>query len=165
MTDPTPIITLHQPWAGAVMLGWKSIETRFHDKFRVIEGRRIGIHASRKWDLDAWGAMSPWLTEEQRTLLAQATGRHFEHLTHERYYQSRPFRVSALLGHVWVRRVDWLTSGDSPAALIDCGIARRFGLFLADPWMLPAPHAMTGKQGIWYRETRPMASGAETAAG
>ena len=38
-------ITLWQPHASWIAMGWKTIETRDHDRFRGLVGQRIAIHA------------------------------------------------------------------------------------------------------------------------
>jgi hypothetical protein len=40
-------ISLHQPWATWVALGWKTIETRMHARFKGLVGQRIAIHAAQ----------------------------------------------------------------------------------------------------------------------
>ena len=47
------VISLWRPWCFWVMLGWKTIETRTHDRFANMMGKRIGIHAAQKWDDEA----------------------------------------------------------------------------------------------------------------
>jgi predicted transcriptional regulator len=39
------VITLWQPWASFIALGWKTIETRTHDRFKNLVCERIAIHA------------------------------------------------------------------------------------------------------------------------
>lgn len=41
-------ITLWQPWASFVFMGWKTIETRLHSRFKGLVGQRIAIHAALK---------------------------------------------------------------------------------------------------------------------
>ncbi len=45
-------ISLWQPWATAVLLKWKTIETRTHARFKSLQGQRIAIHAAKKVDKD-----------------------------------------------------------------------------------------------------------------
>ena len=45
-------ISLWQPWATAVSLKWKTIETRTHARFKSLQGQRIVIHAAKKVDED-----------------------------------------------------------------------------------------------------------------
>ena len=41
-------ITLYMPEALFVSLGWKTIETRTHHRFKGLVGKRIAIHAAKK---------------------------------------------------------------------------------------------------------------------
>lgn len=41
-------ITLHQPWATFIVMGWKTIETRTHQRFKSLADQRIAIHAAKK---------------------------------------------------------------------------------------------------------------------
>jgi hypothetical protein len=45
-------ISIYQPWAQFIVFGLKSIETRTHNSFKSLVGKRILIHASAKWDKD-----------------------------------------------------------------------------------------------------------------
>ena len=46
-------ISLWQPHASWVAMGWKTIETRTHDRFKSLAGRRIAVHAAQKVDTAA----------------------------------------------------------------------------------------------------------------
>ena len=41
-------ISLWQPWATCIAMKWKTIETRKHNRFKLLEGQRIAIHAAKK---------------------------------------------------------------------------------------------------------------------
>lgn len=58
-----PVITLYQPWATWIVRGWKTIETRTHNKFACLIGKTILIHAGQKTDASAIN--NPYLTKEQ----------------------------------------------------------------------------------------------------
>lgn len=126
-----PTITLWQPWASWIALGWKPIETRTHPMFKHLLEKRIGIHAGLRWDADAIGIASEWLTLEQQ-------------------HRSEEFRSvrGALVctAHVWQER--WLGPEDSRGALIDCDNVARHGLFLSDVRGFE-PIPMKGMQGVW----------------
>jgi len=134
-----PIISLWQPWAQWVALGWKQIETRTHSKFKGLVGKRIGIHAALRWDRDALALAQPFLTTEQ--------------LAATRF---PPYGVLGALSDApgkvictaFVREHRALMLGDSKAALIEC-ITPRYGLVLEDIQIIPFIPAR-GKQGIWY---------------
>lgn len=133
MGERMPIISLWMPWANWVALGWKPIETRLHDRFKGLLGKRIGIHATTKWDDKAMEMAAPYLTYEQ-------------------FEQTKNFlRIGgAVICTAKVAGVRWLcnTPGDERRALIECN-TKRFGLFLEDVESIEAIPAK-GKQGIWY---------------
>jgi hypothetical protein len=131
MSDKLPIISLWMPWANWVMLEWKPIETRTHKRFAGLVGKRIGIHASIKWDHSAISAARPYLTAEQ-------------------IVQTESFlRIGgAILGTALVTEHRRLTADDSQGALIECK-TERYGLFLSDVKVEPVIPCR-GKQGIWY---------------
>src|SRR3569623_1765459 len=110
--EALPVISLWQPWAQWVMLGWKTIETRLHARFKGLNGKVIGIHASQHWDSFAKHAACRWMTEERwlETLKLRVPGGH-------------------LLGTVTVVDFRPLTPADNLAAMIEC-MTRRFGLVL-----------------------------------
>lgn len=125
-------ITLWQPWASWIALGWKTIETRTHTGFSHLVGRRIGIHAGRRWDDDAIGLASRWLTL------------HDQHASEE----LRAVR-GVLVGTAHVRGHYALNATHSQRALIDCGLTRRYGLLLDGIRPLVDPIPLTGHQGAW----------------
>lgn len=133
-----PIITLWQPWAQWVYLGWKTIETRTHDKFRGLEGKRIGIHAGSRWDDNAIHEALYWLSEDyivetanRQGIFAPSTGGNVI--------------CSAIVGSHTV-----LTPMYEREALIESRSTRRFGLKLLDVKQLNPFIPAKGKQGIWY---------------
>ena len=129
-----PVISLWMPWANWIMLGWKKIETRTHTRFKSLVGKRIGIHATMKWDNYALLAASPWLTPQQ-----------IEHT-------NRFLKIGgAILGTVYVSEFRLLTANDSQASLINCDDVLRYGLVLEDVQICEAK-SIPGKQGIWYAQ-------------
>ena len=127
-----PVISLWMPWANWVSLQWKPIETRLHKRFASLVGKRIGIHASCKWDGDAPELARKYLTEAQ---LLQTEG--FLHIG------------GAIICTALVTEFRKLTSEDSAAALIDCGSVERYGLILEDVQIIEAIPCK-GRQGIFY---------------
>lgn len=125
------IISMWRPWANWVGLGWKTIETRTHRRFKSLVGQRIGIHCAIKWDKTAIEQAGQWLTPTQRALtlgFLQVGG--------------------CVSWTAFVAEGRDLTAADSGAALIDCGNVQRYGLVLTDIQtieMVP----MRGHQGIW----------------
>lgn len=129
-----PIISLWMPWANWVALTWKPIESREHNKFRSLVGKRVGIHASAKWDKTALQRADKYLTERQKL----AT----------RYFLRVGGAVICTAMCVETRE---LTKADEQGALIECESVQRHGLFFQDVQIIEAI-PMKGKQGIWYAE-------------
>jgi hypothetical protein len=134
--DPLPCISLWQPWAQWVLLGWKTIETRYHPRFETLAGKRIGIHAAKVWDKQAIHIARAWLNDDQ---IAQT----YELL---REYNALGGKV---LGTVFVNEHRLLDRDDSPAALSECETV-RYGLILRDPIKFEVPFPVTGRQGIFH---------------
>jgi hypothetical protein len=127
-----PIITLWQPWAQWVALGWKTIETRKHKKFASLVGKRIGIHAALRWDDAALDLAGEFLTPAERSATTEF------------------LRVGgAVICEAFVREHRELNTLDNRDALIDCMHITRYGLILKDVRIIEAI-PQKGKQGIWY---------------
>jgi hypothetical protein len=127
-----PVITLHNPWATWVMLGWKTIETRLHPRFKSLKGKTILIHAGQHIDTSYHVTDNPFLTAEQKS-------------------SSSDNMVSgAILCSAYVYEFDRLEKHNSEEALIDCDVTQRFGLFLSKIVRLENPIPIKGGQGIWY---------------
>lgn len=125
-------ITLHQPWASWISLGWKTIETRTHDHFASLVGKHIGIHAGKTWDRLALHRAGDFLSLEQI------------HVTEE----LRAVR-GAILCIAYVKELRLLAAKDSKAAL--CHAEGLYGLVLEDVQhpVLNIPIPALGSQGIW----------------
>ena len=133
-SKPIPVISLWMPWANWVSLGWKSIETRTHKRFASLVGKRIGIHASLRWDNGAINAARPYLTQVQ-VLRAE-----------------KSLRIGgAIICTAIVSDFRPLTEEDEQDALIECRSVQRYGLVLTDIRQIEAIPCK-GKQGIWYQE-------------
>lgn len=59
-------ISVRQPWAIFTCMKWKTIETRTHDRFKSLVGRRIAIHGASQVD-DA-GFLSEYFTMAKTAL-------------------------------------------------------------------------------------------------
>lgn len=125
-------ISLWQPWAQWVALGWKKIETRTHNRFASLVGERIAIHAAIKVDGKALAEAERWLSDYQFHQTA--------------YFPSE----SGVLCTVEVTASRLLTTADESHALIEC-VTPRHGLFLTDPQPLRRPE-IKGRQGIFTIE-------------
>lgn len=126
----TPCITLYQPWASWIAMGWKSIETRTHQRFGSLLDKRIGIHAGMRWDPAALATATPFLTLEQQMRSNELHG-----------VKGRIVATARVVEHKRCEVVD------EPRALIECA-TRRYGLVLDDVRMLNIP--AKGDRGIWY---------------
>lgn len=132
----TQVISLWQPWAQWVILGWKTIETRTHARFAKLAGQRIGIHAAKVWDKQAIHLARSYLTEDQ---IHQT----FELLRVHHHDSGK------VLGTVFVNEHRILERADAPAALIECETV-RFGLLLSLPIKFAVPVPAVGRQGIFH---------------
>jgi predicted transcriptional regulator len=133
----TPGISLWEPWASFVMRGWKTIETRTHDRFRSLEGRTIGVHATKKWDPDYLLKANAFMNADQFEAVKDIRRKHCQ----------------AILGTARVQTVRVLSPSDSFAAMYECASRIRFGLVLRDVKVFARPVLCTGHQGIWYIST------------
>lgn len=132
-----PVISLWRPWADWVALGWKSIETRTHERFAKLQYSIIGIHATSYWDKTAISQAWRYLTAEQ--------------IAYTNSLQKESFG-SKILCLVPVQRYYALDKTASKDALIDCDPAhvQRYGLVFGKPFRLNPIIPAKGKQGIWY---------------
>jgi len=125
-----PCLTLYQPWATWIIRGWKTIETRIHNRFQCLKGKHILIHAGKK--TDAAAINNPYLTKEQ--------------LLHNPDEMINGY----IIGGAFVYDFKALNDTHSKDALIECESAQRFGLFLNQIWKLSEPIEINGELGIWY---------------
>lgn len=125
-------ITLWQPWASWIMWGWKTIETRTHNRFHCLAGQTIAIHAAKRFDRNAIELARNYLRDEQIARCVDAEN----------------FPLGAILGTAHVRLTTYCLPEDSAHALIECD-SERLGLFLGivTPFDKPIPYK--GRQGIF----------------
>jgi len=117
-----PVITVHQPWAQWIIEGFKEIETRTHDRFKSLEGKRILIHASQ-------------------------THQNVEDVALN-YYTCGKYPKGVILGSAQVYDALWLCDVFEDEANCECN--GLFGLCLKDVKKFKNPIPAKGKQGIWY---------------
>lgn len=127
-----PAITLWQPWASFIAAGWKTIETRTHNRFACLLGQRIAIHAGKRWDEHWLELAGPYLSDQQRRKVMD-------------FWRVR----SAVVAVATVAGRGQCEYKDSQAALIDCSGGWRFGLWLENVEVLERPLLAKGRQGIW----------------
>lgn len=133
-----PVITLYQPWATWVMRGWKTIETRTHDRFKSLRGKKILIHAGQTTDSSPLVTHNPYLTREQIL------------------FDPDEVINGAIIGECGVCNFGKLASTHSQRALIDCENTVRWGVFLTDIKKFEQPIAVKGERGIWYFDMETM---------
>jgi hypothetical protein len=127
-----PCISMWRPWSSWVAWGWKPIETRTHNRFKSLVGKRIGIHAARQFDVKSRHLANHYLTDGQ----ARSAGRDEFHYP------------SGIICTAFVRDHRFLTHADAPLALIECATP-RYGLFLEAIHRLETPIRCKGRQGIF----------------
>ena len=131
------VITLYQPWAQFILNGWKTIETRNHNRFECLFGKEIMIHAGANFDKNWYELSKNYLTKEQ---------------LNETWKWSANKLPSQILCTAFVNGFSTLTEKHSKFALLDCSNINKFGLYLTDIKPIK-PILIKGSQGIWYYET------------
>lgn len=143
-----PIITLIQPWASWVAMGWKTGETRTTARLlKQLENKFFFIHAGKAWDDQAIPVASAWLHPDK---IAQ---------TEEEFFGVRGHILAMALGG----KARCMTPDDEPKALIDYCWVKPPSMGNVEPetmqrWFLPLeridplekPIPARGQQGIWY---------------
>jgi hypothetical protein len=132
-----PVITGWMPWFFWINRGWKTIETRLHGHFDKFKGCTIGIHVGKKWDKD-------WIESAGFFLTQDKFG------TTQDIYSSRHNEgEGCIICTAFVNDVRICGPEDSNAAMIDCGIRVRHGLFLTN--IRPVEHIpLIGQRGPQY---------------
>jgi hypothetical protein len=133
-------ISLHKPWCYFVALGWKTIETRTHQRFKSLVGQHIGIHAAAHWDKN-------WKSLAGAFMLPSAI--------EETECWERAIMPSSIICTTYVMEHRVLGGvRDSVRSMIDCTNTQRYGLDLGPPRMVPNRDCFKckGHQGIFYRE-------------
>ncbi|MFN3341883.1 MAG: hypothetical protein ACK40M_04255, partial [Flavobacteriales bacterium] len=120
--------------ASWIIIGLKTIETRTHDRFKILDGQRVLIHAGQKFDHRA--IPNPYLNSK---------GSQWNLPMKEHSYGK-----GRILGSAQLKWIGELDDSHSEGALIDCGNTLRYGLQVLsfDPW--PQPFPVAGAMGIWY---------------
>ena len=132
-TEQMPVITLWQPWASWVAEGWKTIETRNHNKFACLAGQKILIHAGMQWDKRAIILAWKYMDEMQKVKTAEFTGIR-----------------GMIICSAWIDGHILCEEQDEKRTLIECRSVERYGLFLSHIEKIEPPIIIKGKQGIWY---------------
>lgn len=130
-------ITVHQPWATLIARGWKTIETRGHNRFKGLVGQRIAIHASKTYDEHGLAEAQRHLYETDETLAALSFEAHRD--------MGKVLCTVKVVAHRKIEQID------EREALCDC--AGDYGLILdRDVEVLKPPVPAKGGRGIWNWE-------------
>lgn len=129
-----PAITIMQPWATWIALGLKTVETRSHKRFARLVGKRIAIHAGKKFDTDGYS-----------TGIALMTPQHRARLDSSPLPYTDLYRHSAVIALATVEAFS-PARGLDDRALRYCG--SMWGLWLVDVEPI-GPYPVRGHQGIW----------------
>ncbi len=141
-------ITLWQPWATWIALGWKKIETRTHNRLAGLAGQRIAIHAGKKFDPGAFNIARPYMSAERMKAARTVDNPSGKVVCTAMVAEARP-----------------LTGRDSAAALVYCTGGALWGLVLRDIELVDPPQAATGHQRIWnWQPNDDISKGTDMAA-
>lgn len=122
-----PVITLYQPWAHWVITELKTIETRTHARFALLNGKDILIHAGKAFDKNSFALAEKYIEK----------------------FKIGDYVQGAILGKVHVDGFGRLNNSHSEKALIECDTL-RYGLFLNNVERYDYPIPAIGSMGIWY---------------
>lgn len=135
-------ISLHEPYASLVMFGWKTIETREHQKLKSLVNQKIIIHATKNKlfvkDADTIVEILSYLDTNRKQV--------FVNYLNSDYFDKT---FGKLLGTVEVVEFAKLNKDNSKNSLIDCQYGNKFGLFLRNPKLFNIPKIYKGSQGIF----------------
>lgn len=122
-------LTIHQPWAWAIVAGHKLVENRSWSPPAAAVGEVLVIHAGRRFDV------------ENESLVEQLVGT-----------DCLPPHVDAggIIGVATLDRVIDAQDGNcTDPMLMDPWFSGRFGWVLRDADQFPTPIECRGKQGLW----------------
>jgi len=136
-----PAISMWQPWATFVCLGWKTIETRTHERLKSLKGKRIVIHATQKVDESAF--MNMYYPKSLSMLDAiNLTG--FVNMN-----RGRLLCTATVAAARWAPNVQFDEHEEWNKKAM-CDVAGKFCLFLEDIEPLRERVPFKGRQGIFY---------------
>lgn len=131
-------ISLHQPWATWVALKWKTIETRTHDRFKGLVGRRIAIHAAQKIDPLGYNKYLPGkLSELDIRNIGDLVVLH----------RGKIVCTARVSKARWAKADELFMQTLNRQAM--CEVGRKFLLFLEEIEPLNRPVPYRGRQGIF----------------
>lgn len=140
-------ISIRQPYPFWIGKGWKTIETRSHNRLRGLVGRRIAIHAAKIMDKAAFFTAKPYLTQEQMNETLLYFGMELVAIDQRPRRNVHP-DFGAVVCTAFVTGYRVLTEDDSKNALIKS--RRLHGLFLSAIDILPKPVPWIGRVSVFH---------------
>ena len=136
-------LTLHEPWATWVALNLKPIETRTHDRYKSLIGKRIAIHAGKRFDRHACTTAKAALEGYHPDVVADLIAKLID--AAKKPNHGRVVCTTQIYAGAWLAEIH------NRQALVDCGpnAAPRFGFFLRNTKTCGDPTVYRGRQGIW----------------
>ncbi len=132
-------ITLWQPWATFVEVGWKSIEIRTHQRLKGLIGQRVAIHAAKKIDTNCLlNRFIPYMDSIQRLNLWKHVDRCRGHI----------ICTATVADARWAPNVDFVEREEWNGKAM-CEVAGKFCLFLENIKPLKNRVPFRGRQGIF----------------
>ena len=123
-------------------MGWKTVETRGHNRFTCLVGRRVAIHASKQWDPSSLDVAGEFLSPTQIAAHGQWASRWG---TAFGYPAGQIVALATMIG------VRECTHPELAAAAL-CWYEGRTGYVLSDIDPLPRGLRVEGSQGIFFVE-------------
>ena len=132
-------VTLYQPWASLVAMGYRSVFCWSVERCRQLVGKRIAIHASTMLDPDAEALISRiagnWPAKRlPREALCWLGGK-------------PELPINAVLCTAMAVEATELDEASEHLALVET--AGRYGVFLAEIELVDPPAFSYGARGIW----------------
>ena len=128
-------ISLHQPHAIWVSVGWKTIETRKHGRYHNLIGQRIAIHAAKKLDKNAL-SYGPFLERMESGVITSNFA----------IWMARC--MGCIVCTALVSDGKWMPAGTHDARAM-CQMGGKYCLYLTGIKPLSTPVRWKGQQGIF----------------
>lgn len=145
-TRPMPTLTLHQPWASLIALGYKTCETRSWKPPRHIIGERIAIHAGRFMPELLPETIDDVLTERVGPLWRGSLPRGAVVATAELWFAGKVVGYGPCVAHIQSAH----RTAEVPLDEYGDFSLGRWLWLLRDVEALWPPHQTRGHQGVWY---------------
>lgn len=140
-------ITLWQPYATWIGMKWKTIETRDHDRFKGLVGKRSAIHAGRFVDREALKSEVFLERMRHRGQLDMVKLQNF--LTWMMMCRGKIVCTAKVIKGLWGPDVTFIQEWREWDRQAMCDCKGKFLLFLEDIQPLPKPIPFKGGRGIF----------------